>query len=583
MRDSRGFALIPLLLLVTLGIGIGAYIINNPTNFFPKAKDMEERTPFRDLIGWAYSPLPDTTPEQMIEDMTEMRNAGANVVYISHNNKGDIDSDVNEPGLSYAVYASRNSSKRAREMLQAVENSLDAAREADLKVVLAIGYQISMGEKWSKDNLNELRKTPSGENMKHFGSVLTASPYSTLYRQYISSYYEWVNSNIITKYPNIIAVNLADEPMGGDYSLRAEEASGLSFQSSPPYQIGKFQSGVLADYADWSASQWLEINPNLWVMMTFHIERQTPFFPNFEQIFSQTPNNFVFSADTHYSDDPYRNLSPNDNLNALYGMTRTVGYFSRKYNKPLMLWVSANSWGLPNPNDSLQGEKNADIIINTVSEAGGNLGMIMLWGWNINDQEIDKSVSTEIFNYTKVRFSDYSPKDTPINIYSVCESELFTDIGTYKIYHLTRDDHNSILADKYKITDKDLDFTDQSLVYMISNEDDCGGIKRAVELNEERQLDQDYDTDDCLNQTGSRCGDELDGPSLIAPSCEYSQWSDAEPYSCQDGWACYYDWYSDTSTSCQPASREPNYHCEENPLCSNTAGDDAEKPTDQDT
>lgn len=584
MRNLKGFALIPLLIVVVLGIVIGAYIIRNPTNFFPKARDAnEDRIPFQHLIGWAYSPLPDTNPEQMTEDMIKMKNEGANVIYIAHNNRGDIDTGVNEPGLSYAVYANRNSSEQAKKMLQAVRDALAAAQKADLKVVLAIGYQISMGDGWAQDNLTEVRRVPSGEEMNHFDSGMTASPYSQRYRSYISSYYEWVQSEIVSQYPNIIALNLADEPMGSDYSEHAEKTSGLNFQSSPPYQIGKFQSGVLADYADWSASQWLKINPNLWVMMTFHIERQTPFFPDFERIFKQTPPNFVFSADTHYSDDPFRRLNPEDNLNSLNAMTKTLGYFSRKYNKPLMLWVSANSWGLPNPENADQGIQNADAVIDGVSQTGGDLGMVMVWGWNINDQEINKSVSKEIFDYTKVKFSDFSPKVEPIDIYSVCENELFADIGKEGVSHMIRNDiaEGSTIYDKYKIVDKGLDFINRPLIYIIQDDDDCGGIKTSVEPPIKQQTPENYQINECEGQIGSVCDNQSNQPDLSSITCEYSEWSDTEPFSCQNGLACYYDWYSDASTSCQPASREPNYHCEENPLCSSTAGDDAEKPTNQ--
>lgn len=583
MKYSKGFALIPLLTFVMLGIVVGAYIIKNPTNFFPKAEDTNEnRIPFRNLTGWAYSPLPDTNPEQMIQDMIEMKNKGANVVYISHNNRGDIDSEVNEPGLSYAVYANRNSSEQAKRMLQAVRDSLDAAEKADLKVILAVGYQISMGNAWAQENLTEIRRAPSGEEMNHFDSGLTASPYSQIYRSYIYTYYKWVQSEIVSQYPNIIALNLADEPMGSDYSKHAEKASGLNFQSGLAYQVGKFQSGVLADYADWSASQWLKINPNLWVMMTFHIERQTPFFPDFEKIFKQTPSNFVFSADTHYSDDPLRRLSKEDNLNSLYGMTKTLGYYSKKYSKPLMLWVSGNSWGLPNPENADEGIENANAVIDGVEQTGGNLGMIMIWGWNINNQEIDKSVSEEIFDYTKIKFENFLPRNNPVSVYSVCENELFIDIGNEKVSHMIRNDitAGSKIYDKYKIVDKGLDFINDPLVYMLSNEDDCGGIKKATESTGETQPDEDYSSNDCLNQTGSRCEDELNQPSLMASSCEYSEWSDAEPYSCQDGWACYNDWYSDTSTSCQPASRSPHYHCEESLLCANPTEGDATRATD---
>ena len=36
--------------------------------------------------------------------MARQRASGANVVWIGHNNPGEVDSENAEPGLSYAVY-----------------------------------------------------------------------------------------------------------------------------------------------------------------------------------------------------------------------------------------------------------------------------------------------------------------------------------------------------------------------------------------------------------------------------------------------------------------------------------------------
>ena len=65
---------------------------------------------------------------------------------------------------------------------------IDAARDAGLDVVLGIGYQIAMGhatagDEWNIANASELRHNRDGELLRHWGSVLTASPYSYVYRR----------------------------------------------------------------------------------------------------------------------------------------------------------------------------------------------------------------------------------------------------------------------------------------------------------------------------------------------------------------------------------------------------------------
>ena len=53
---------------------------------------------------------------------------------------------------------------------------LQAARVVELDVVLAIGYQIQMGEEWNSRHRNELRRDRDGQPLSHWGSGETASP-----------------------------------------------------------------------------------------------------------------------------------------------------------------------------------------------------------------------------------------------------------------------------------------------------------------------------------------------------------------------------------------------------------------------
>ena len=165
--------------------------------------------------------------------------------------------------------------------------ALDAAREAGLDVVLGIGYQIMMGDEWNDAHPAELRRDRDGELLIHWESVYTASPYSEVYRRDIREYYAWVNETFLLPNPHVVALNLADEPMGTDFSSHALAAFraryGLTFEQATLAQRGEFLGGVIADYAAWSANHWEWLNHDVRTMMTFHVQRDRPFMPDIER------------------------------------------------------------------------------------------------------------------------------------------------------------------------------------------------------------------------------------------------------------------------------------------------------------
>ncbi len=358
---------------------------------------------FKNTVGWAYTAVPGIRKEQMIPDMQRMQELGANVVYLGHSNPGDANPNGLEPGLCYAVYHAlrhQTPSKEGADLIyQAITRAVEAAEEVGLAVVLPVGYAVAMGPEWNSQNVGELSRNPDGSIVSYDGGKIggaMASPYSRRYRDDIEEYYRWVNETVIRNHPSIAAVNLADEPPSFDYSAHAlaefERRYGKRFEAASAYERGEFQSGVLVDYAAWSASVWERLNPGLFTMLTFHVERTAPFFFDVERVFAETPDTFIFSADTHLHDAPAEVPLSGQDVNLLYGMTRTLGWLSRVYGRPLMLWTAANAWGLAGRSTSRGGVReallNARIVHDTTKQVGGRIAMIMAWGWNIKTQGV---------------------------------------------------------------------------------------------------------------------------------------------------------------------------------------------------
>lgn len=362
---------------------------------------------FENRVGWAYSPYPHYPLSRMVRDFRQMQDLGMNIVYMGHiNNPANLAAGLpTEPGMGFPVYdelRQRGPGLRVAEQLwRGVLNFLEASSKVGLPVVFPIDYQIQMGKLWNDRNFNHLRVDPNKPEtsfrMEHWGSGFTASPYSPQLRSDKTAYYQWLSETILRHFPNISALNLGDEPMGGDYSDWAkstfEEKYGIPFDQAEPQHRGKFQAGVLADYAEWAASFWMKLWPDLKTMMTFHIQRETPLFPSFERVYQLTPPNFVFSFDSHYHDRPAEAANPiNDqDRQLLTQMVRQHGWYSQTYHRPLMLWTSANGWGLGHSYEVLGGgldhaRENLRIVGDLTKVSGGRIAMIMAWGWNINNQ-----------------------------------------------------------------------------------------------------------------------------------------------------------------------------------------------------
>jgi hypothetical protein len=348
---------------------------------------------------------------------------GANVVWIGHNNPGEVDADKAEPGLSYAVYeAYRDPSDPRHEdavaVVKAQHRMLLACRAAGVRAVLPVGYQIQMGQRWNEEHPNDLRRDANGQPLDIYGGGVSASFHAPNYRRDIEAYYRWVDAEFVWPYASVVLMlNLADEPIGGDYSAHAEaefrrrhrfgfdevgEPSVTSRQlrsaqaglplADRQRLLGEFQSRYVVDYAIYSAELWQEIHPGLPVTMSFDggQARKTFTLPDVEALFRDTPSNFVVTFDAYPRDGLPRVALSDKNLVGLFLLARSAGLYSARYGKPLWLWAAANRWGLsqtsPDPGTVSDAVANGLYLAMLVRRAGGDLQGIAYWNYNVKKQ-----------------------------------------------------------------------------------------------------------------------------------------------------------------------------------------------------
>lgn len=370
----------------------------------PDRPQSDERGPR--YAGWATVAYPWMSAEAMQQAVARQKAAGANVVWIGHNNPGEVDAQSSEPGLSYAVFeALQNEADPRREdalaIVQAQERMLRAVRAQGLKAVLPIGYQSQMGSFWDAAHPDSLRLESRG-GVNYTTAVSNASFYSPDYRRDIRRYYEWVNARFVRPFRDVIVMlNLADEPSGGDFSPWADEAfrreTGYGFAEvgTDPERVlrlGEFQSRYIVEYAIWSAQQWAELAPDLAVTMSFEgaTLRVHMQLPHLESLFSRTPANFVPTFDAYPRDGPYDMPIDDAELVRLFHLVRTAAHYSARYQKPFWLWSTGNSWGLAQA--SAQPANVADAVANAyylallARQMGGWLQGIAVWNYNVVGQ-----------------------------------------------------------------------------------------------------------------------------------------------------------------------------------------------------
>jgi hypothetical protein len=369
--------------------------------------DVRAGAPAEYYAGWAVEAYPEMSAGEMKDLVARLKRTGANVVWIGHNNPGEVRAGKVEPGLSYAVfeaYQDRSDPRHqtAREIVAAQHRMLAACRAAGIKAVLPVGYQIQMGQRWNEEHPGDLRRDRQGQPLDIHGGGLSASFYAPSYREAMEDYYRWVDVEFVRPYSDVLLMlNLADEPVGGDYSSHAEEAfraqSGFGFDEvgsdvERQQQLGAFQSGYVVQYASESAKMWQGIHPGLPVTMSFDggQARKSFAMPDVEALFRDTPSNFLVTFDVYPRDDlPY--LSADEySMTGLFLLSRSLGLYSARYGKELWLWAAANSWGLNQESDDpgtvSDAVANGLYLAMLVRQAGGNLRGVAYWNYNVRGQ-----------------------------------------------------------------------------------------------------------------------------------------------------------------------------------------------------
>ena len=356
--------------------------------------------------GWATIVYPTMSDEDVRAMLWRQLSAGANVVWVGHNNPGEVDASIAEPGLSYAVYAAyvnpddpRHADARA--IVEAQLRLLRVARSLGAKVVLPIGYQLQMGTPWDEAHPDDLRRNARGDVALDTG-VPNASFYSLAFRTDTRRYYEWANELLVRPYRDVILMlNLSDEPSGSDYSGWANREfiaeTGYSFADvgdDPARQIelGRFQSDQIVEYATWAANQWAELQPGLPTTMSFEgaTARIHLHLPHVEALFARTPPTFYPTFDAYPRDGPPEAAIDDETLTQLFMLVRSLGYYSARYQRPFWLWSSANSWGLaqasPRPGGVADAIANAYYLALLARQTGGLLEGIAVWNYNAYGQ-----------------------------------------------------------------------------------------------------------------------------------------------------------------------------------------------------
>ncbi len=383
--------------------------------------------------GWAMTAYPDASQAQMDADVARQVGAGANLVWIGHDNPGDVGHPANrksESGLSYAVYAAFRDTHDplhadAVAMVNAEFRMLTAIRRAGAKAVLPVGYQIQMGgtphsvcpdppgcahvtevwpgsknKDWNALHPGDLRRFANGQVINNGG--WSASFYAASYRHDIVNYYHWINATFVEPYSStIIMINLADEPSGGDYSAAADNVFRRTYgfglgeagnDTAKQRQVGRFESDYIANYATWSATQWLTINATISTTMSFDGGRSRYAYqePQVEQLFRAPPPNFAVTFDAYPLDRDLHTAVSDADLTALAVFIRALGAYSARYHRPLYLWSAANDWGLNSA--SADPGTVADAVANGLSLAmlatstGGDLRGIAAWSYYVKHQ-----------------------------------------------------------------------------------------------------------------------------------------------------------------------------------------------------
>lgn len=378
----------------------------------------KKQTKQRCYTGWAMEAYPEMSEEEMAFHIERQVKEGANILWIGHNNPGEVNKEKVEPGLSYAVYEAyidKNDPRHedAVAMIEAQYRMLKVCRRVGVPVVFPVGYQIQMGERWNIENLEHLRRHFSGEVIDWGG--ISATFLSPKYQEDITRYYRWVIEHFVEPYKDIILmINLADEPFGGDYSHWAKEefhrrygitiSEAYEMGNEGLVKIGEFQSRYIVDYAIWSADRWNELYPGIPTTMSFcgHHGREENHMPDICGLFKDTLPHFHPTFDVYPRDGSFQDPITEPDVTMLIIFLRQIGYLSALYQKPYWLWTTGNSWGL-GQNSSDKGNisdalANQFYAISTAVAQGGDLRGTVIWNYNVKSQGLYNDTNPIVYD-----------------------------------------------------------------------------------------------------------------------------------------------------------------------------------------
>lgn len=365
--------------------------------------------------GWALVALPRDDKETMKRMVAGQMEAGANFLWIGHNNPGVVEADKWEPALSYAVYEAYINKTDPRhddavQMVRAQERILEITGELELPVVFPVGYQIQMGRRWDGEHPNELRRHRNGEIVDYGG--ISATFLSPRYKEDIRRYYYWIQKEWIAKYGHIMMINMADEPFGGDYSAHAENdfhaKTGLRFDDVDEdpeafLALGNYQANYINEYARWSARVWEEINPGMATTMSFcgFHGREENLAPDITGIFRDMPATFQPTWDCYPRDGGYVDPIGTSDVIMLNHFLTQIGLLSNLHNRKIWMWSTGNSWGLGQ--QSNRKGNISDAVANqyqialAARQGGGKIGGLAVWNYNIPTQGLYNDTNPIIY------------------------------------------------------------------------------------------------------------------------------------------------------------------------------------------
>lgn len=383
---------------------------SNPTPIVAPTPTPMAQTPAPvSYAGWAYDAYPSTSYDQMVKDVRRIKQAGANILWISHANPALPFKQEREVGLNPAVLDAYRDFAQfphddAVDIVESQKQMLRACREVGMKVVLSIGYHTQMGDEWSKRHPNDLRRQPNGKLWQVTnGNQPFASIYSPAFQADLQDYYHWIEQDYVSQFSDVIVMlNLADEPSGGDYSSWAnaefKKRNGYDFSQAgqnPARQqsLGHFQAGMIVDFMKLAAGYWRNIRPGMPVTMSFDggAMREDAGMPNLEALFREAPANFVLTWDMYPRDRGSLSVALNEaDVSKLIYLVRAIGGYSAQYNRKVWLWSAANSWGLgqdvSKPGTVADAQANLLYLAQLMIQTGGKLEGLAVWNYNIKLQ-----------------------------------------------------------------------------------------------------------------------------------------------------------------------------------------------------